>query len=133
MSRAGQRRATALTVPSPPPATITRRPPRDGVPHGGGDLVAAVRELDLGVQAGGLEVAGEPVDERLVVAAARAGVDDDDDRGGGHGVGERSSALATGAAVARSSGARPQNAVSALRQSASQATPSANAAATSLR
>ena len=32
-----------------------RRPPGDGVADGGDDLVAAMRELDLGVQAGGLE------------------------------------------------------------------------------
>jgi hypothetical protein len=50
-------------------------------------------ELDLGVQAGGLEVDGEPVDEARVVAAARTGVDDDDDAAPVMAVGERCQAL----------------------------------------
>ena len=54
------------------------RLPRDGGVDRGGDGVAAFGELDLGLQAGGLEQAREPVDERPVVAVPGAGVDDDD-------------------------------------------------------
>jgi hypothetical protein len=110
------------------------RSPGDGAVDGRRDLVAAVRELYLGLQAGGLEVAGEPVDEGLVVAAARAGVDDDDDGVAAHGDRRTTSGASSSRLGGRGeNGARRQNAVSALRHSASQATPSTNAAPTSLR
>ena len=75
------------------------------------------RELDLGVGAGDVEQRGDPFGAcRIVAVDSRAGVQDDDD-----------------AALHGATRARCQYAASALRQIASQATPSANAATTSLR
>ncbi len=101
---------------------------REGRVDRGADLDAAARQADVGIGAGRVEQRAQPFEQRVVVAEAGAGIDDDAD------------ACATsigrypaGAARTRGRAVSRQNACSAVRQSASQATPSANAATTSLR
>ena len=72
--------ATVLTVPSPPPATISRGRRATALPTAAAISSPPWASSISACRPAASEVAGEPVDERLVVAAARAGVDDDGDR-----------------------------------------------------
>ena len=124
--------ATVLTVPSPPPATISGGRRAMALPTAAtissppcASSISACRPAawkwpaSRSTSAWSLPPPEPALTMTTIAAAVMASAND-------HG------ALVRRAAAARS-GARPQNAVSALRQSASQATPSANAAATSLR